>query len=98
MSFVGHDLHDVCTECKKEAKRVTANAEKAVLVSEKEQRLNPTSKYPLSKLSPKSQAERISRLKKEHAGFQQKLSKIVETTSKKDLCELNNERSCFVHT
>ena len=81
MSSVGHDLHDVCTECKKEAKWVTANAERAVLVSEEEQRLNLTSKYPLSKLSPKSQAERISRLKKERAGFQQKLSKFVETTT-----------------
>ena len=77
----------MCTECKKEAKRATANAERAILVSEeeKEQRLNPTSKYPLLKLSPKSQAERISRLKKECAGFQQKLSRFIETTSKTDL-------------
>ena len=78
---------------KKEAKRATANAERAILVSEeKKQRLNPQSKYPLSKLSPKSQTERISRLKKERAGFQKKLSNFFDITSKTDLWELNNER------
>ena len=78
--------NNVCTECKKEAKWATANAERAILVSEEQdQRLNPTSKYLLLKLSPKSQAERISRLKKERAGFQQKLSRFIETTSKTDL-------------
>ena len=84
----------MCTECKKEAKRATANAERAILVSEeeKQQRLNPQSKYPLSKLSPKSQTERISRLKKERAGFQKKLSNFIDITSKTDLWELNNER------
>lgn len=80
---LGHDLHNVCTECKKEAKHVVANAERAVLVSEeeKDRRLNPSSNYPLSKLSLSDRVERISRLKKERVGYRRKLSKFVETTS-----------------
>ena len=47
----------VCLACKQEARRTTVNAERAILISdeEKDARRNPTSKYPLSKLSPCSQ-------------------------------------------
>ena len=80
LRIVGHDLHDVCSECKKEAKRLTESAERAVLVSveEKDERLNPTFKYPLAKLSPCSKVERINRLKRECAGFQQKLASLLK--------------------
>ena len=59
------------------------NAERAILVSdgEKDARRNPTSKYPLSKLSPCSQTIKIEHLKKERLDFQQKLKELVDNTS-----------------
>lgn len=58
------------------------NAERAILVSdeEKDGRRNPTSKYPLSKLSPCSRSIKIERLK-EHQDFHQKLKELVDNTS-----------------
>ena len=33
IQFVGHYLHEVCSECKKEAKQITASTERALLVT-----------------------------------------------------------------
>lgn len=80
----GHDLHNVCQECKKEAQRALANAERCVLVSpeEKDARRDPTSKYPVSKLSPASASEKVKRLKKDRKNFREKIQRLTEVSSK----------------
>ena len=80
---VGHDLNNVCISCKQEAHRTTLNAERAILITaeEKDARRDPTSKYPLSKLSPCSQNVKIERIKKDRLDFQQKLKEVVDNTS-----------------
>ena len=92
---LGHDLNNVCVSCKQEAHRTTVNAERAILVSdeEKDARRNPTSKYPLSKLSPCSQSIKIERLKKERQDFQQKLKELVDNTSE---CTINTVPKLYV--
>ena len=49
-------MHNVCQECKIEAQRALANAERCV-PEEKDARRDPTLKYPVSKLSPASASE-----------------------------------------
>ena len=93
---VGHDLNNVCVSCKQEARRTMTNAERAILVSdeEKDARRNPTSKYPMSKLSPCSQNIKIERLKKERQGFQQKLKELVDDTSE---CTISTSTELAYH-
>ena len=75
-SRYGHDLHNVCQECKKEAQRVLANAERCVLLSseEKDARRDSTSKYPVSKLSPASASEKVKCSKRIANVFERKFS------------------------
>ena len=76
-------VNNVCVSCKQEAHRATLNAERAILVTaeEKDARRDPTSKFPLSKLSPSSQSIKIERIKKDRLDFQQKLKEVVDNTS-----------------
>lgn len=64
---VGHELHDVCHECKVEVQHTVQNATRSVLLSpeEKDARKNPMSKFPVCRLSPGSLNEKIKRLKRE---------------------------------
>ena len=89
---VGHDLNNVCLSCKQEAHRTTVNAKRAILISdeEKDARRNPTSKYPLSKLSPCSRSIKIERLKKERFDFQHKLKELVDNTSECTICTVQH--------
>ena len=83
-SRYGHDLHNVCQECKNEAHRVLANAERSILVSpeEKDARRDSASKYPVSKLSPASASEKVKRLKKDRKRLQEKVQHLSEVSSK----------------
>ena len=73
-------MNNVCVSCKQEAHGTMVNAERAILISDEEKDAwrNPTSKYPLCKLSP-------CRLKieppKDRLEFPQKLKELVDNTS-----------------
>ena len=81
---VGHEMHNVCHECKVEAQRTVQNASRHVLLSpeEKEARMNPSSNFPVCKLSPVSLTEKIRRLKKERRALSEKVKHFTQTSSK----------------
>ena len=59
----GNHLHNVCSECKYEAKRLIQNYDYANKVSpeQKDSRRNSSSNYPISHLSPGSKVERLKK-------------------------------------
>ena len=80
---VGHELHNVCHECKVEAQRAVQNASRNVLLSleEKYARKNPMSKFSVCKLSPASLTEKIKRLKKECKLLMEKVQRLTQASS-----------------
>lgn len=80
---VGHELHDVCRECKVQAQRSVQNAARNVLLSpdEKDARRNPLSKFPVCRLSPASLNEKIKRLKKECKMLTDKIQSLTQASS-----------------
>ena len=85
---LGDPLYDVCLECKKEAKRLLQNCEYAVRIDQevKDSRRDPSSNYPVSGLSPASQAVRMKRLKRDRDINREKVSNFVEQSSKCNTC------------
>ena len=76
----GDDLRDTCQPCQVLHHDISNLVKKADFIS-LEQKLSRTSvhsKYPLKYLSPKSKAERVSKMSKEHKNLAVKLSSITD--------------------
>ncbi len=80
---VGHELHDICHKCKVEAQRAVQNAARNVLLlpEERDARKNPTSKFPVCRLSPASLNEKIKHLKKECKILTEKVQRLTQASS-----------------
>lgn len=80
---VGHELHNVCHECKVEAQRAGQNASRNILLSseEKDARRNPSSNFPVCKLSPASLTEKIKRLKRQCKILTDKVERLTQASS-----------------
>ena len=80
---LGDNLYNVCSNCKQEGSRALQNAERSLNVDEtvKDARRSPSSNYPMAKLSPSSQSEKVKRLKKENKINHDKLQKLLEKSS-----------------
>ena len=81
---VGDDLFNVCTNCKREARCSLQNATRNVNVDKdvKDARMSTSSKYPVAKLSPNGQLEKLKRLKAENKSNRERLQQLRSKSSK----------------
>ncbi len=81
---VGDKLYNVCANCKLEARNSQTNATRTANVNKevKDARKSTTSKYPMAKLSPNGQSEKLKRLKAENKSNRDRLQQLLSTSSK----------------
>ncbi|XP_064405784.1 uncharacterized protein LOC135350866 isoform X2 [Halichondria panicea] len=84
---VGNKLFNVCNNCKREARCSQQNATRNINIDQdiKDARMSASSNYPISRLTPKAQSERLKRLKSENKSNRERLQQLRSKSSIKSI-------------